>query len=70
MATAAGVISCTSRTSDIGCRPAKPGCGARTTLDDSTYIEGCGQVCPDCAGGEGPSGGHRAGAGALLTTAR
>jgi len=48
MATAASVISCMSRTSDIGCRPAKPGCGARTTLDDYIYIDGCGQVCPGC----------------------
>ena len=29
---------------------AKPGCGNITTLDESVYVEGCGQVCPDCAG--------------------
>jgi hypothetical protein len=29
---------------------AKPGCGATTTLAESTYIDGCGQVCPGCDG--------------------
>ena len=29
---------------------AKPGCGNITTLAESVYVEGCGQVCPDCAG--------------------
>ena len=29
---------------------AKPGCGNITTLAESIYIDGCGQVCPDCAG--------------------
>ena len=29
---------------------AKPGCGAATTLAESTYIDGCGQVCPGCDG--------------------
>jgi hypothetical protein len=28
---------------------AKPGCGARTTEAEAMYIDGCGQVCPDCA---------------------
>jgi hypothetical protein len=29
---------------------AKPGCGNTTTLAESYYIDGCGQVCPACAG--------------------
>ena len=29
---------------------ANPGCGNITTLAESVYVEGCGQVCPDCAG--------------------
>ncbi len=29
---------------------AKPACGTLTTLAESTYIDGCGQVCPGCAG--------------------
>ena len=29
---------------------AKPGCGALTTAAESVYIDGCGQVCPRCAG--------------------
>jgi hypothetical protein len=29
---------------------AHPRCGAATTLAESTYIDGCGQVCPACAG--------------------
>jgi len=29
---------------------AKPGCGALTTVEESVYIDGCGQVCPRCAG--------------------
>ena len=29
---------------------ATPGCGARTTLAESVYVDGCGQVCPGCAG--------------------
>ena len=28
----------------------KPGCGTQTTLAESTYIDGRGQVCPGCAG--------------------
>ena len=30
---------------------AKPGCDTVTTLAESGYIEGCGQVCLDCFGG-------------------
>jgi len=29
---------------------AKPGCGNITTLAESVYVEGRGQVCPHCAG--------------------
>ena len=29
---------------------AKPGCGTVTTLVESGYIDGCGQVCPGCFG--------------------
>jgi hypothetical protein len=29
---------------------AKPGCGNITTLAESTYVDGCGQVCSHCAG--------------------
>jgi hypothetical protein len=29
---------------------AKSGCGARTALAESVYVDGCGQVCPGCAG--------------------
>ena len=29
---------------------AKPGCQAVITLAGSLYIDGCGQVCDDCAG--------------------
>jgi hypothetical protein len=29
---------------------AKPSCGAPTTLAESVYVDGCGQVCPRCAG--------------------
>jgi hypothetical protein len=29
---------------------AKPGCGDRTNLAESTYVDGCGQVCTGCAG--------------------
>jgi hypothetical protein len=29
---------------------AKPGCETVTTLAESGYIEGCGQVCPECFG--------------------
>jgi hypothetical protein len=38
----------TSPSETITC--AKPNCDNRTTLAESTYIDGCGQVCPDCAG--------------------
>lgn len=41
-------VTTTPTTSTITC--AKPGCGAVTTFADSTYIDGCGQVCPACAG--------------------
>ena len=27
---------------------AKAGCGATTTLADSVYVDGCGQICPGC----------------------
>jgi hypothetical protein len=29
---------------------AKPECPNVANLADSIYIDGCGQVCPDCAG--------------------
>jgi hypothetical protein len=29
---------------------AKPGCGNRTTVGEAIYIDGCGDVCPDCIG--------------------
>jgi hypothetical protein len=29
---------------------AKPGCGALATMAESVYVDGCGQVCPGCAG--------------------
>jgi hypothetical protein len=38
----------TPTTTVITC--AKPGCGNQTPLAESTYIDGCGQVCPGCAG--------------------
>jgi hypothetical protein len=38
----------TSPSATITC--AKPGCGARTTLAEATYLDGCGQLCPGCAG--------------------
>ncbi len=25
-----------------------PGCGATTTLAESTYVDGCGQICRHC----------------------
>ena len=34
----------TSPPGSITC--AKPGCGNVTTLAESVYVEGCGQVCP------------------------
>ena len=37
--TTASVITC-----------AKPGCETQTTLAESTFIDGCGYVCPDCSG--------------------
>jgi hypothetical protein len=27
---------------------ARPGCGALTTAAESTYVDGCGQICPPC----------------------
>jgi hypothetical protein len=36
----------TSPSDTITC--AKPGCGASTTLAESTYVDGCGQICPGC----------------------
>jgi hypothetical protein len=38
----------TSPSATITC--AKPGCDARTTLAEATYIDGCGYICPGCAG--------------------
>ena len=38
----------THPTDSITCT--KPGCGNVTTLAESFYIDGCGQVCPGCAG--------------------
>jgi len=38
----------TTPTTTVTC--AKPGCGSQTTLAESTYIDGCGQVCPGCVG--------------------
>ena len=38
----------TSPSATITC--AKPSCGALTTVAVSVYIDGCGQVCPRCAG--------------------
>ena len=38
----------TSSAATITC--ANPACGAPTTLAESTYIDGCGQVCTGCAG--------------------
>jgi len=29
---------------------ARPSCGSPVPWDDTTYIDGCGQVCPGCAG--------------------
>ncbi len=40
----------TSPTTTITC--AKPGCGTVTTLAESGYIDGCGQVCLECFGPE------------------
>jgi len=38
----------TSPSGTITC--ARPSCGTPTTLAESTYIDGCGQVCTGCAG--------------------
>ena len=38
----------TSPSAIITC--ARSGCGAPTTQAESTYIDGCGQVCSGCAG--------------------
>ena len=38
----------THPTGSITC--AKPGCGNITTLAESVYVDGCGQICPACAG--------------------
>jgi len=38
----------TSSADTITC--ARPRCGNPTTPADSVYIDGCGQVCPGCAG--------------------
>jgi hypothetical protein len=38
----------TSPTATINC--ASPGCGIPTTLDQATYVDGCGHICPGCAG--------------------
>jgi hypothetical protein len=38
----------TSPSTTITC--ATPGCDAQITMAEATYIDGCGQVCPCCAG--------------------
>lgn len=39
-------MNLTSSAETITC--ARPGCGATTTLADSVYVDGCGQICPEC----------------------
>ena len=39
-------MNLTSSAETITC--ARPGCGAATTLADSVYVDGCGQICPGC----------------------
>ena len=39
-------MNLTSSAETITC--AYPGCGAITTLADSVYVDGCGQICPRC----------------------
>ena len=39
-------MNLTSSAETITC--ARPGCGATTTLADSVYVDGCGQICPGC----------------------
>jgi hypothetical protein len=41
-------LAVTSPSDVITC--AKPGCDNTTTLAESGYIDGCGQVCPACFG--------------------
>jgi len=38
----------TTPTTVVTC--AKPGCGLQTTPTESVYVDGCGEVCPGCAG--------------------
>ena len=38
----------TASSTVISC--ARPGCDARTMMAESVYVDGCGQVCPGCAG--------------------
>jgi hypothetical protein len=39
-------MNLTSSAETITC--ARPGCDATTTLADSVYVDGCGQICPGC----------------------
>jgi len=39
-------MNLTSSAETITC--ARPDCGATTTLADSTYVDGCGQICRGC----------------------
>ena len=39
-------MNLTSSTETITC--AYPGCGTSTTLAESTYVDGCGQICLEC----------------------
>jgi len=41
-------MTTTTPTDIITC--AKPSCGNPAPWDESVYIDGCGLVCPDCAG--------------------
>jgi hypothetical protein len=39
-------MNLTSSAETITC--ARPGCGAETTPAESTYVDGCGNICPGC----------------------
>ena len=39
-------MNLTSSAETITC--ARPGCGAVTSLEDSVYVDGCGQICLEC----------------------
>jgi hypothetical protein len=43
---AAATSKTTETSGTITC--ARPGCGTQTTLAESTYVDGCGQICPRC----------------------